>query len=72
MAASSIERSGWAASIWLTIAVSEVSPAGAWAIFASSVVLTRLPLWASAIVVPNSEDRSTGCAFSQVEAPVVL
>ena len=38
---------------------------------ASSAVLTRLPLWASAIVVPAGVARIVGCAFSQLEPPVV-
>ena len=38
---------------------------------ASSAVLTRLPLWASAMVVPAVVARIVGWAFSQVEPPVV-
>ena len=46
------------------------TPASA-AFAASSAVLTRLPLWHSARPVPASVVRNVGCAFSQVEAPVV-
>ena len=38
---------------------------------ASSAVLTRLPLWPSAMPVPASVVRKTGWAFSQVDEPVV-
>ena len=38
---------------------------------ASSVVLTRLPLWPSATPVPAAVLRNTGWAFSQVVEPVV-
>ena len=38
---------------------------------ASSAVLTRLPLWHSARPVPAAVVRNVGCAFSQVDAPVV-
>ena len=38
---------------------------------ASSAVLTRLPLWPSAMPVPVRVVRKVGCAFSQVDEPVV-
>ncbi len=38
---------------------------------ASSAVLTRLPLWPSAMPVPAVVVRKMGCAFSHVVEPVV-
>jgi len=38
---------------------------------ASSAVLTRLPLWPSAMPVPAAVVRKIGCAFSHVVDPVV-
>src|SRR3954467_3159209 len=74
IAASSTERSGWAAISAVTRSESVVAakapgtPASA-ALLASSAVLTRLPLWHSASPVPVSVVRKVGCAFSHVEAP---
>ena len=75
-AAASTDRSGRPASSVVTSAVSDVvagsvgRPRSATS-RASSAVLTRLPLWASAIVVPAVVALIVGCAFSQVEPPVV-
>ena len=80
-AAASTDRSGRAASRLVTIAVSEVAssirPRSATRL-ARSVVLTRFPLWANAIVVaaprpsgPDGVARSVGWAFSHVDPPVV-
>ncbi len=74
-AAASTERSGRLASSMVTSEVSLVEPsarrprsvASPW----SSAVLTRLPLWASAMVMPELVARMVGWAFSQVEPPVV-
>jgi len=37
----------------------------------SSAVLTRLPLWPSAMPLPVAVVRNVGCAFSHVVEPVV-
>ena len=70
-AAASTLRSGCAASSAVTIAVSLVEPSSRVAVAASSAVFTRLPLWASAMLVPVSVERIVGWAFSHVEPPVV-
>ena len=75
-AAASTDRSGYAVSSEVTSAVSLVAPISspgctAAASRASSAVLTRLPLWARAMVVPVAVARRVGWAFSQFDAPVV-
>ncbi len=76
IAAASTERSRWAAMSAVTMSESvvaekaPVTPSSA-ARLASSAVFTRLPLWHSAMPVPPPVVRKVGCAFSQVEAPVV-
>lgn len=74
-AAASTERSGRLASSIVTSEVSLVEPSAARPRSATSrcnsAVLTRLPLCASAMVVPALVDRMVGWAFSQVEPPVV-
>jgi hypothetical protein len=72
-AAASTDRSGRLASSAVTTAVSEVAPSAArpWSCAARWAVFTRLPLWAMAIVVPAGVALIVGCAFSQVEPPVV-
>ncbi len=74
-AAASTDRSGRLASSMVTSEVSLVAPSPANARSpasrCNSAVLTRLPLWARAIVVPEAVERMVGWAFSQVEAPVV-
>ena len=78
IAASSTETSGCAASSSVIRSESEVAagceprlrsvPCNWWA---SSAVLTRFPLWPSAMPVPVRVVRKVGWEFSQVEAPVV-
>src|SRR3954469_22130743 len=73
IAAASTDRSGRLASSVVTRAVSEVAmsasrPRSATS-RASSAVFTKLPLWASAMVVPAVVARLVGCALSQLEPP---
>ena len=75
-AAASTDRSGYAASRPVTRSESVVAPRTSAtpsraASPASSAVLTRLPLWPSAMPVPVAVVRKVGCAFSQVDDPVV-
>jgi hypothetical protein len=74
-AAASTERSGRLASNVVTSAVSDVARSASRSRSAisraSSAVLTRLPLCASAMVVPAVVARMVGWAFSQLEPPVV-
>lgn len=74
-AAASTERSGRLASSMVTNEVSFVEPSVPRPRSATSrcnsAVLTRFPLCASAMVVPELVARMVGWAFSQVDAPVV-
>ena len=75
-AAASTDRSGYAVSRPVIRSESVVTPrtsatpsSAAWT--DRSAVLTRLPLWPSAMPVPVDVVRNVGCAFSQVPEPVV-
>jgi hypothetical protein len=74
-AVASTDRSGYAVSRPVMRSESVVTLASATPSLAArsarSAVLTRLPLWPSAMPVPVRVVRNVGCAFSQVDEPVV-